>query len=135
MPPYLTFTKAKVKIKLLSYFFPNPHGCIVNSNSIPIKSHTNQPRQTLSDQLKLEKSLTKHPNPMLFTISKQSFSELPSQLMPRVISRVITSKDKMKPPYQRKSQVLSKSVVSFQSSPVPLRGESLHTLRDTSIRA
>ena len=24
---YLTFTMAKVKIKLLSYFFPNSHGC------------------------------------------------------------------------------------------------------------
>ena len=26
MPPYLTFTTAKVKIKLPSYFFPNAHG-------------------------------------------------------------------------------------------------------------
>ena len=26
MLPYLTFTKAKAKIKLLSYFFPNSHG-------------------------------------------------------------------------------------------------------------
>ena len=26
MPPYLTFTTAKVKIKLPSYFFPNSHG-------------------------------------------------------------------------------------------------------------
>ena len=25
MPPYLTFTMAKLKIKLLSYFFPNSH--------------------------------------------------------------------------------------------------------------
>ena len=27
MPPNLNFTTAKVKIKLLSYFFPNSHGC------------------------------------------------------------------------------------------------------------
>ena len=27
MPPYLTFTTAKVKIKLPSYFFPNSHSC------------------------------------------------------------------------------------------------------------
>ena len=27
MPLYLTFTTAKVKIKLQSYFFPNSHGC------------------------------------------------------------------------------------------------------------
>ena len=27
MPPYLTFTTTKVKIKLPSYFFPNSHGC------------------------------------------------------------------------------------------------------------
>ena len=27
MPPYLTFTTAKVKIKLPWYFFPNSHGC------------------------------------------------------------------------------------------------------------
>ena len=27
MPLYLTFTTAKVKIKLLSYFFPNFYGC------------------------------------------------------------------------------------------------------------
>ena len=26
MPPYLTFTTAKVKTKLPSYFFPNAHG-------------------------------------------------------------------------------------------------------------
>ena len=39
MPPYLTFTTAKVKIKLPSYFFPNSHGCLFLSSSLaPIRS-------------------------------------------------------------------------------------------------
>ena len=32
MLPYLTFTTAKVKIKLLSHFFPNSHGCTQDCN-------------------------------------------------------------------------------------------------------
>ena len=49
MPPHLTFTTAKVKIKLLSYFFPNSHGCIVNyvsmeHSDVNVKfMHTNTP--------------------------------------------------------------------------------------------
>ena len=34
MPLYLTFTTAKVKIKLLSHFFPNSHGCNINLHNI-----------------------------------------------------------------------------------------------------
>ena len=59
---------------------------------------TYQPRQTLSDCLRLEKSLTKSPNPILFSISKQISPKLPSQLMPMtgVISEVVTPKGKTK---------------------------------------
>ena len=48
-----------------------------------------------SDALKLEKSLTKSLNPILFSISKQTFPKIQGQLMPmtEVISGVITPKD------------------------------------------
>ena len=48
MPPYLTFTTAKVKIKLSSHFFPNSHGCIILEKNMilgmlqPIIGTTNQ---------------------------------------------------------------------------------------------
>ena len=52
---------------------------------------------------------------MLFSISEQSFSKLPSQLIPmtEVISGVITPKDKTKsnPLSREKVRILSKSVV------------------------
>ena len=35
MLPYLTFTTTKVKIKLPSYFFPNPHGWIYFFENLP----------------------------------------------------------------------------------------------------
>ena len=62
--------------------------------SLLTKSHTNSPRQTLSDHLELEKSLTKSSNFMLFSISKQLCT---GQVMPTtgimtgVISAVVTS--------------------------------------------
>ena len=34
MPPYLTFSMAKVKIKLLLYFFPNSHDCLNNKTEL-----------------------------------------------------------------------------------------------------
>ena len=86
-------------------------------NSLPTKSHTNQPRYTLSDCLELDKSLTESANPMLFSISKQSYPKLPGQLMliTWVISLIITPKDKTKsnPLPREKVRILSKSVVSF----------------------
>ena len=36
MLPYLTFTTAKVKIKLPSYFFPNSHACPLYINKYPV---------------------------------------------------------------------------------------------------
>ena len=73
--------------------------------------------RTLSDCLELEKSLTKSPNPMLFSISKQSFPKLPGQQMPitGVKSGVVTPKDKIKsnPLAREKVRILSKSVVNF----------------------
>ena len=54
---------------------------------------------------------------MLFSISKQSLPELPSQLMAMtgVISEVVTPKDKVKskPLAREKVRILSKSVVGF----------------------
>ena len=49
----------------------------------------------LSDALKLEKSLTKFLNPILFSVSKQTFPKIKRQLMPmtEVISGVVTPKD------------------------------------------
>ena len=47
--------------------------CILKS--LQTESHTNQPRQTLSDRLELEKSLTKSPNPML-SPDKLEFEDL-----------------------------------------------------------
>ena len=54
---------------------------------------------------------------MLFSISKQSFTKLPGQLilMTGVISEILTPKDKIKsnPLATEKVRILSKSVVSF----------------------
>ena len=64
---------------------------------------------TLSDCLKLEKSLSKSLNPMLFSISKQTSPKLPSQLMPKpcVISVVMTPKDKTKSsPFDRQKVMM-----------------------------
>ena len=46
MPPYLTFTTAKVKIKLPSYFFPNSHGLLHHYFTIfiPITSPPTAPK-------------------------------------------------------------------------------------------
>ena len=41
------------------------------SNSLPTKSHTQEPRHILSECLKLEKSMNKFSDTMLFRISKQ----------------------------------------------------------------
>ena len=90
--------------------------CILNS--FLTKSQTIQPRQTLSDHLGLEKSLTKSPNFMLYSISKQSFPKLTGQLMPItvVISEVVTPTGKTKSnplAREKKVRILSKSVIDF----------------------
>ena len=61
--------------------------------------------------------LTESQNPLLFSISKQSFQKLPRQLMPmtEVISWSVTPKDKTKsnPLAREKVSIFSKSAVSF----------------------
>ena len=52
-----------------------------------------------------EISLTKSPNPMLFSISKQTFPKLPSPLTPMIISGVVKPTDK------RKSNLLARQKV------------------------
>ena len=66
MPPYLTFTTAKVKIKLPSYFFPNSHGCVIlekkhDSRNATINNRYNQPGTTLEvlNELSIELPETK----------------------------------------------------------------------------
>ena len=70
----------------------------------------------LSDHLELE-SLMKGANPILFSISKDSFPRIQGQLMPMtgVISGVTTPKDKTKsnPLARLKVRIFSKSVASF----------------------
>ena len=93
--------------------------------------------QTLSDRLELERNLTKSPNPMLFSISKHSFPNIQGQLMPmtEVISGLVTPKDKTKsnPLAKLDVRIFSKSLVSFYSLSVSLRGGSLQSQRATSI--
>ena len=90
--------------------------CILNS--FLTKSQTIQPRQTRSDHLGPEKSLTKSPNFMLYGTSKQSFPKLPGQLMPMtvVISEVVTPTGKTKSnplAREKKVRILSKFVIGF----------------------
>ena len=66
------------------------------------------------------------PNFMLFSISKSTSKNLPIQslLMTGFISGVVTPKDKTKsnPLANQKVSSITKSVVSFSSFPVSLRG-------------
>ena len=57
--------------------------------------------------------------------------------MARVISEVVTTKDKTKsnPLARLKARIFSKSVVSFYSFPVSLRGGTLYSQSVTSIKA
>ena len=73
-----------------SAFSDHFNACILNS--LPTKSQRHQSRYTISDHLQLETNLTKSPNPMIFSISEQTFPKLSGQLMPmtEVISVVIT---------------------------------------------
>ena len=77
-------------------------------------------------------------NSILFSISKHYFSKIQSQLMiiTGFISRMVTPKDKSKsnPLARLKVRIFSKSVVSFQSFPVSLRGRSLPSRRATNIK-
>ena len=77
-------------------------------------------------------------NSILFSISKHYFSKIQGQLMiiTGFISRMVTPKDKSKsnPPARLKVRIFSKSVVSFQSFPVSLRGRSLLSRRATNIK-
>ena len=80
-----------------------------------------------SNKLFLERRPTKFSNFMLFSISKPTPQQLPSQqplLMSGDISGFVTAKDKTmsNPLANQKVKSITKSVVSFQAFPVPLRG-------------
>ena len=68
---------------------------------------------------------------MSFSASKHSFPRIQGQLMPitEVISGVVTPRDKTKSNHlaRLKVMIFSKSLVSFYSFPVSLRGGSLQS--------
>ena len=76
---------------------------------------------------------------MLFSISKQTFPKLQGQLMPmtQAASGVVTAKDKTKsnPVASQKVRIFSKSVTSYWSFQVSLRGGSFHFKSVTSVKA
>ena len=62
MLPYLTFTTAKVKIKLLLYFFPNSHGCItyiVKVFTQPLEAHMKTHVMSQKDSMVYAQSYSK----------------------------------------------------------------------------
>ena len=122
---------------------PNEPGLIILNlaswtGSQPNLSQNTQ-RSPYQYVLKLENSLTKFPNHMLFSISKQSFSKLAGQAMPmtKVLTSVLTPTDKTNSNIlpQEKVMILSESVVGLSSFPMSLRRESFHSHRSTSIKA